>query len=300
MGQRPAPRLWSFLVLTLIGAIGCDRGGASWPASAAPRPGTVASLVPAASEMIIQMGAADRLVAVSNFDTPRDGTRNLPRVGDYQTTDWERLASLRPAAMITQYAPDRLPAGLKQKSDELSIKRVNVRINRLEDIYQTLRTLGEAVGDPAKGERAADELRGKLDAVARRSQGRTVRALIVLDDAGRGVAGRDNYLDDILTIAGGTNVIRASPIPYPSIDREVLVDLNPEVIFHLLPGATPQVRASAQRMWQSMPQLKAVREGRVHIASQWWVQLPTQHVAELAELFSLALNEARAATSSSR
>jgi ABC-type Fe3+-hydroxamate transport system substrate-binding protein len=249
--------------------------------------------------MLIGMGVADRLVAVSNFDLPRDGTRNLPRVGDYQTTDWERLASLHPSAMITQFATDRLPAGLKQKADELGIRLVNVRINRLDDIYGTIERLGDAVNDPAKGKRAADKLRGNIDAITRRSQrGRVVRALIVLDDAARGVAGRNNYLDDLLTLAGGENVIRASPTPYPAIDREVLSDLDPEVIFQLLPDATPQVRAAAQRMWQSMPQLKAVRNGRVHIVSHWWVQLPTQHVAELAEVFSLALAEARGSTAS--
>jgi len=312
MGQRPAHALFLFLVVflgailpALIGTIGCDRdsstsgrgGTTSWPASASPRGGTVASLVPAATEIIIGLGAADHLVAVSNFDLPRDGTRNLPRVGDYQTTDWERLAALRPAAMITQFAPDRLPPGLKQKADELSIHLVNVRINRVEDILETMRTLGEAVGDPAKGKHAADELREKLDAIAKRSAGRTVRTLIVLDDAGRGVAGRNNYLDDLLALAGGENVIRAAPTPYPTIDRELLVDLNPEVIIQLLPGATPQVRAAAQRVWQSLPQLRAVRDGRVHITTQWWAQLPTQHVAELGDLFSLALNEARSGSS---
>jgi hypothetical protein len=49
-----------------------------------------------------------------------------------------------------------------------------------------------------------------------------------------------------------------------------------------------------------MPQLRAVREGRVHIASQWWAQLPTQHVGELGDLFSLALNEARSTPGAER
>src|SRR5207244_12445036 len=135
------------------------------------RAGTVASLVPAATEMIIGMNAADHLLAVSNFDSPREGTRNLPRVGDYQTTDWERLASLRPAAMITQFAPDRLPAGLKQKADELGIRLVNVRIDRLDDIYRTLQTLGHTIGRSDLGQSAADSLRLKLDQVARRNRG---------------------------------------------------------------------------------------------------------------------------------
>ena len=285
-----------------MGVDGCDRGGSasSWPASTAPRPGTVASLVPAATEILLGMGLGDHLVAVSNFDLPREGTRNLPKVGDYQTTDWERLAQLRPAAMITQFAPDRLPPGMQAKAEQLGIRLVNVQITRLDELYVTMTTLGEAAGERSKGQAAADALKDKLDDIARRgAKGRRVPALIVLDDSGRGVAGRNNYLDDLLTLAGGENVIRGKPFPmaYPSIDRETLLALDPEVIFQILPDASPQIRNAASRMWQNLPQLRAVRTGQVHITNPWWAQLPTQHVAEVADFFLKALDGARGASS---
>lgn len=297
MGQRPA-RIALLFLAALIGVLGCVGAGcdrsSSWPATTARKDGSVASLVPAATEMLIGLGAGDRLVAVSNFDVQREGTRGLPRVGDYQTTDWERLAALRPVSMVTQFAPDRLPPGLVQKSDELGIRLVNVKINRLDDIYTTMETLGQTIGNPAKGRDAVAALKQKLNDVARASAGPRVRALIVLDDSGRGVAGQNNYLDDILTLAGGENVMRGVTTPYPSIDRELLFHLDPEVVFILLPDASAQVRTNAQRIWQSMPRLQAVRNGAVHVYTQWWAQLPTQHVGELAEVFSKAMNAVRA------
>ncbi len=304
MGQRPARLALIFLpvFLLLISLDGCDRGGSnsSWPASTAPRPGTVASLVPAATEILIGMGLGDKLVAVSNFDLPRDGTRNLPKVGDYQSTDWERLAELRPAVMITQFAPDRLPAGMNTKAEQLGIRLVNVQITRLDELYVTMAKLGEVAGDASKGQAAANTLKEQLDEIARRAaKGRTVPTLIVLDDSGHGVAGRNNYLDDLLTIAGGENVIRGKPfpMPYPSIDRETLLALDPEVIIQILPDASPQVRNAAARMWQGLPQLRAVKAGQVHITNPWWAQLPTQHVGELADFFLKALDSARATPS---
>jgi hypothetical protein len=85
-----------------------------------------------------------------------------------------------------------------------------------------MQTLGEARrGSPPRASRRRSDLRGKLDAIAKRSQGRTVadadRPRTIAAAASRGA---DNYLDDVLTLRGGRNVIRASPIPYPSIDRE--------------------------------------------------------------------------------
>ncbi|HYO10195.1 MAG TPA: ABC transporter substrate-binding protein, partial [Tepidisphaeraceae bacterium] len=164
---------------------------------------TVASLSPAATEIIVHaLGARDRLVAVSNFDPQRPETAGLPRVGDYQTVDWERLAALRPATMVTQFAVDRLPRGLRDRAAELNITLINVPITRLADIHGALATLGEAVGDPTRGRAEQQRLQARLDAIAARSRGgggggggdggggggggtagRKVRTLLVVDDA---------------------------------------------------------------------------------------------------------------------
>jgi ABC-type Fe3+-hydroxamate transport system substrate-binding protein len=291
MGQHAA-RLFISISLLLTA---CDRSSIG-TSPATTRAITVASLSPAATEILLGMGAGEKLVAVSNFDPPRPATKNLPRVGDYQTTDWERLAALKPAVMVTQFARDRLPNGLVQKSRDLGIELVNVPITRLVDIYTAMTALGGAIGEPSAGAKAVAELKNKLDGVAKNSAGRRVRALIVIDDAGRGVAGRDNYLNDILEVAGGLNVIRPGTSPYPAIDPEMLSEVDPEVIFQLLPEASPLVLTRARQLWKSMPNLQAVRNARVHILSDPLFMQPSQHVAELAQQFAGALAEARSAT----
>ena len=316
MGQRPARRSFPFLTLltllalTIVGR-GCERADApvsptTTPAAATASTtptatanvarATVASLSPAATEILIGIGAGDRLVAVSNYDPKRAETKHLPRVGDYQTTDWEQLAALRPRVMITQFAVDRLPQGLVQKADGLGIQLINVPITRLDDIYAAMRTLAKAIDQPELGASAADQLKQRIALLRKQSEGRRlVRALIVIDDAGRGVAGRQNYLNDALEAAGGVNVVESAP--YPSIDREMLLHHDPEVVFQLLPDASPQVQEAAQQLWRSMPNLQAVRNGRVHVFTDTWVLLPSHHVGDLAERFAAALNDARAAPS---
>ena len=297
MGQRQGRLMFRILsllpaIIPLL-AIGCDRSSTTIAPPATTRALTVASLSPAATEILIGMGAGDRLVAISNFDPKRQATKDLPRVGDYQTTDWEQLAKLRPSVMVTQFAKERLPAGLVQKSRDLGIDLVNVPITRLDDIYTAMIALSRAIGEPAMGERTVAQLKQKLAAVAASSAGRKVRALIVIDDSGREVVGRDNYLNDVLEKAGGINVVQPGPSPYPSIDPEMLADLNPEVIFQLLPDASPQVMARAKQLWESMPNLDAVRNGRVHILNDPLLMQPSQQVGNLAERFAAGLAAAR-------
>jgi len=268
-------------------AAGCDRQSRSptapstAPATAHP---TVASLVPAATDILLDMGAGDHLVAVSNYDVPRAGIRNLPKVGDYQTVDWEQIATLRPELMVTQYAENRMPQGLRQRQAGLGVRSVNIHIDSLEDIFKAYETLGDAVGEPGKARAARDRLRGRLDALRGAAKGRQpVSVLIAIDPTGLSLAGPGTFLDGLLPYIGATNAAASLNNPYPGIDRELLRSLDPDVIFQLLPGEPPQVVDEARRVWASMPELKAVKKRHVFIFTDWYLLQPGPHVVELAE-----------------
>src|SRR5205814_5566597 len=154
---------WSFLLLS------CERS----PATQAPSSRiTVASLVPAATDVILNMGAGDHLVAVSNWDPKLPELDRLPRVGDYRTVDWEKIAEVKPSTMIVQFAPGKMPAGLEDKARSMGIRLVNIKLNRLDDIFTTIDQLGEAVGEPAKAREANAKLHSELDAVRQRASGK--------------------------------------------------------------------------------------------------------------------------------
>src|SRR3972149_4198581 len=65
-----------------------------------PVPQRIISLSPTITEIIYGIGAFDRVVAVSEFcDFPPE-VEKLPRVGGWQNTNLEKLASLRPDLVI--------------------------------------------------------------------------------------------------------------------------------------------------------------------------------------------------------
>jgi iron complex transport system substrate-binding protein len=307
MNQRAWPRA-SMVLLLALGAIagGCRQR----PPAAGKRP-RVASLVPSVTDLIIGMGASDHLVAVSNYDGNRPEIRGLPRVGDYQNLDWEQLSSLRPDLMVIFIAPDRLPSALRQKADQLGMRLMNVRTERIEEILDTLTRLGVELDEKALAEAARQRLSGQLEAVRKRRWGNgeagwreattrsshpptlpsshpaPVPTLVVSDANARSVVGRETFINDALEIAGGQNVI-ALP-GWRTLEGEQLRSLRPEVIIQLLPDASEQVIEQAKRTWQSMPDLPAVRNHRVYILREWYVQQSGMHVGDLAERFAEVL-----------
>ena len=282
---------------------GCILGvGACEPESSSPvnnvpaaRP-TVASLVPAATDLLFGMGARSHVVAVSNYDR-RDETTGLPRVGDYQQTDWEKLSTIKPDLMVIQVAPSRLPPGLVQRAESLNMRLVNVQINRLTDIFTVTSQLGNALGQPELAGAFNASVQGQLDEARRAVQGRrAVRVLLCRDETAVYVVGRDNFVDDLLQIAGGENVITGDN-PWPSIDREKLIALDPDVIIQLLPDAPPQIVDRAKQTWSTLGELRAVKNGRVHLLTEWYVLQPGAQVGTLANRFAALIHEpARDAT----
>ncbi len=280
------------LVLALFSA--CDRKAdpklpATKPTADRVSVIKVASLVPAATDLLLGMGAADRLVAVSNFDLPDERTKHLPRAGDYQTIDWEKLAATRPEVMVVQYATDRVPPGLRQRADSLGIRVLNTRNDTLADVFETLESLAGAVGMPAAD--VTGEMRSRLDATKASVAGKQlVKTLIVTDDTGQYAVGPGTFLDDLLTIAGGQNVLAGTTQPYPTLDRERLLALQPEVVIVLRPAASTQETERARASMNKIPQLPAVRDERVYVLTEPWLLLPGWHVTDIAERFAAVLH----------
>ncbi|MDQ3441447.1 MAG: helical backbone metal receptor [Planctomycetota bacterium] len=237
------------------------------------------------------MGAKDALVAVSNWDAERPEIAGLARVGDYRTVDWEKLASLRPDVMIVQWRPDKMPPGVVERAAELHIELVNLRIVYLDEIFTALQTLGDGIGQREKADSIANDLHRQLDRVRAAVAGKPpVRTLIAQTESPLSTVGGGNFMNDLLAIAGGTNVIKGGDNSYPNIDLERLVALNPDVVIHLLPGESPQVIERAKAFWSSHPELTAVKNGRVYFESESFMLLPGPLVGKIAERFATLLH----------
>ena len=273
-------------VLTCVAAAGCF---ADAPAT---RP-TIASTVPSATDLIVGMGAADQLVAVSTYDAGRPDVGRRPKAGDYQTIDWEQVTKLRPSTLVTFVSADRQPAGVRDRAAKLHIKLLNVPIDRLTDLDPAIDSLGTALDRPDLAAAAKQHLKDQLDAVTRRVKGQPpVSALIVLSPDATAVAGSDTFLDDVLQKAGGTNAAARLHQNWPRIDREMLLSLKPDVVIQLVPGGKPQEVAQAKATWARFRSVPAVAHDRVCILTDPYVEQPGWHLPDLAERMAECLHPA--------
>ncbi|MCC6239183.1 MAG: ABC transporter substrate-binding protein [Phycisphaerales bacterium] len=255
---------------------------------------TIASLVPAASQLILAMGAGDQLVATSNYDADPDIT-SLPRVGDYQTADWERIQQLRPDIMVIFQEPSRVSPGWKQRAQALNIELINVRTETLTDIYSETLRLGQLLDQEPKAQTLVADMRRRIDVLRRQFDHQTpVPTLVFMGASAGAVVGRGNFINEVLQLAGGVNVVQTQG--WPEIDREQIRALAPQAIFILLSGVPQHVQQQALDQVLAMKELPAVVNGRVYVINQWYTHLSGSCIVDLAEQMAQALHPRRAAT----
>jgi ABC-type Fe3+-hydroxamate transport system substrate-binding protein len=102
------------------------------------------------------------------------------------------------------------------------------------------------------------------------------------------------YLAEALQIAGGRMAMAAVPIGYAKLSQETLLTTDPEIILDLSHNETGRFAADPKEAWKALPQLRAVRNGRVYCLPQDFVLHASQRIVNTAELFARTIHpEAR-------
>jgi iron complex transport system substrate-binding protein len=272
----------AIVVLIAIGAIAVR--GAEPRAAEAPK--RIVSLVPALTEMLYAIGAGPQVVGVSSFDDFPPEVKSLPRVGALVDPDMERILSLRPDLVIVYGSQTAVETQLARAG----IRAYSYRHAGLAGVLSTIRDLGRTLSRERESEQLTQQLQQRLDSVKTRvAKLPRVRTLLVFErDLGslRGLyaSGGVGFMHDILGIAGGTNVFAdvAREAVQPSI--ETILARAPSMILEVRPTGLPRERIpDERRVWDSLPSIPAVREGRIRIVTDDYLVTPGPRVAQAAE-----------------
>ncbi|MEQ1949403.1 MAG: ABC transporter substrate-binding protein [Bryobacteraceae bacterium] len=261
------PRCLSFLLSLALFA------GASF---AAP-PARIISTAPSITEILYALGLGDRVAAVTRFCRYPPEAQSKPKIGDYVNPNLEAMAALRPDLVVIQTNPVRLADRL----NALRMKSLEVDQQNLQAIYKSIRDIAVATGSEKQAAALIGAMRTKLRAVGDRSAKLPrVKTMFVVGRApgrldGLIVVGSASYLNEMLALAGGTNIFSDAIASYPQVSLEEVLARNPDVIIDIGEmGDGPQVgdggqvitarRQSIIALWQRANTVKAVKEHRVY------------------------------------
>lgn len=224
------------------------------------RPSRIVTLAPNLTEIVYAVGAGDRLVGNTTYcDYPAEA-KQVAKVGDTLKPDIERIIALRPQLVLVSTA-SQLEAFTKQL-DEQGIAVYVTDPRSLEGVFQSLKTLGELLGEAEQSEKLVTELRARASAVEEAvKQSQPVRVFYQVSAAPLYTIGREAFLTDLIRRAGGQSVTADVPGAFPRYSDEAALATQPEAIIMSVDSSMDQSNAKPAPSLEKSP---AVRNEKVY------------------------------------
>ena len=254
-----------------VALLGCD----SRPVGPAKvKPGSqlrIISAAPNITEICCALGLRAQLVGRTRYCTYPPGIETVPSIGALLDVNVEALLDLRPDLILiagrSRSITERLaPLGLRLES---------LPDDSLDDLFRSIRRIGELTGRGEGAERLCEKVRSELDAVdARYSGAAPARVLLLtatLSDPPTPpiVASPGSFYDDLIRRAGHTNIAAAGARSFVPLSLEFILHEDPDVILELDPTGRGRAHgaASAREVWSRIGPLRAVADRRVRVLS---------------------------------
>jgi iron complex transport system substrate-binding protein len=223
----------------------------------------IVSLLAAGTEMVAALGAGDELVGVSHeCDHPPEVVAGRPvltsaRVGPLPSSagvdrtirelvadalaiydvDLELLAVLEPDVIVTQdlcrvcaVSVEDVRTAVAKLAAKGDVRLVSLHPRSLGAILDDLRQLAAALGRPAEGARVVALLRERIERVRAVAAGARTRPAVVTVEWIEPVMLGGLWMPELIELAGGVPLGVAAGEPAPTVARDRLAELAPEVV----------------------------------------------------------------------
>jgi cobalamin transport system substrate-binding protein len=229
-------------------------------AQAALQSSRIVSLAPSVTETIFALGFGDRLVGVTTYcDYPAEA-RKIAKIGGFMNPSLESIVAKRPDLVIgVGGATDPVKA---REIERLGFKVNLISLASVSDILSAIKNIARLLGIPESGQKLARQITLQIDRVKRRVALAPRRSTLLAVGLRPLVAvGGKNFIDELITLAGGENISRDAAQPWLNLPDEYVVAKAPQVIIEAGMGSE---RGESTKHWADLKSIPAVKDGRVY------------------------------------
>lgn len=279
-------RKTGFLALTSLVFIIC------YSASAAEAPKRIISLSPNITQIIYALGAWENVVGVTIYADYPPEVEETPKIGGWVNPNMEAILILKPDLVLLMKDQNTI---FGQKLDNLGLNKYVIDSNEsVNDILKSITSLGGVLHKDTKANTLVNELRNELDRISKTAGKAEKKSVLIVVGRNPGtlediyVIGRNNYINELINVAGGENVIENKRLSI-KLTKEAILTLNPDVIIEINHDKSER-EAQILKTWGELKLAKAVRDNQVYILSSTVLLHPSQRILQGAKVLTQILH----------
>ena len=238
-------------------------------------PRRIVSLNPSTTELLFAIGAGGRLVGRTTYDRWPESALAIPDLGAGLRPNVESVLAARPDLVLLYASDDNRDAARRLRA--AGVATAAYRVDRIADFRRVTVALGRLTGDSIAARATVDSVGATIDRVRAATASRPRPTVFwPLYDQPLLATGGGSFLNELIDVAGGSNIYGFLPDPSPRITVEDLLQRDPEVIL-----LSPESRARylVDPRWRA---LRAVRGDRLLAVDTALVFRPGPRLGEAA------------------
>lgn len=246
-------------------------------------PQRIVSLAPANTEIVAELGLIDRLVGVTTFCDYPPEVADIEKVGDFVGPNMEAVTAVEPDVVL---ATTGVQADVIEQLEAIGAVVIAVDPQTLDGLYASIGMLGDALGTPNAAAETVEKMRAGIETIqAMVAEEPPVPCFIEIAQDPLFTVGSGTLLDDMITAAGGTNIVTEPG--YVGYSLEQLLQDDPAVYLATLGSMSDPADLQGRAGYEA---LTAVKNERVYVLEDNLVSRPGPRIAEGVGQIAVALH----------
>lgn len=198
-------------------------------------PATIVSMVPSNTEILFELGLADAIVGVNDYDDYPAEALKKEKIGG-QDFNVEKIVSMNPEIVFAHESGlGKGKEGLQQIRDAGIPVFVVKNAASFEETYTTIETIGQATGKTVEAEKIITDMKAKVEEVLAKLVTVDNKKTVFVETSPEPniyTPGKNTFMDQMLEMIGAEN-IAADQEDWFMIAPEEIINRNPDVIIVL-------------------------------------------------------------------
>jgi iron complex transport system substrate-binding protein len=223
----------------------------------------IISLAPALTEILFGLGLEDNIIGVTTLCNYPPQASQKDKIGTFSQPNIEKILMLKPDIVFA--------TGLEQAPYVEKMRNLGLQVYvsdpaTMEELFASIEAIGALTYREEEATMMIQRMRMEIDNVQQRvqkvPQGQRPRVFIEVWNNPLLTAGRNSFVDEMISLAGGVNIAHDVLKPYISFSPEEVIKRNPECIILGYMNGEPTEGLIEDRLgWENV---EAVKNKRIY------------------------------------
>lgn len=220
-------------------------------------PVRIVSMIPSATETVCALNACDLLIGRDQYSNYPPEVNDLPELGNGFVPNLEAIVALEPDLVIVDESGD-----LANQLRELGIPVYAGTAQTFTEVFEKISDIGKLINREKEAAFLNLKLRTDLVNVHKLIAAAQMPTVFYELDSTPYSVGPESFIGEIISLAGGDNIVTADLGAFPKLDPEFIVAANPEII--LLADAAYGESAESLAARAGWADIAAISSGKVY------------------------------------